>query len=436
MATIYLSSVDGNDADDGSTWALAKATMAAALTAAGAGGTVYVDSAHAESSTGTKTLASPGTDASPTRVLSADRTSGAPPTTLLAGGAVSVTTSSPIITITGGVYFYGITFNCGNAGTSPQFNILNSSSGFAVFDTCTMSSNATASPKWTVGVSSGSTRSRIAFRNCTISGPLSASLGGGVTVFENCTWSGTIATTCFVWDTSRYAYCFVRASDLSAFGSGKNLVDAAGFSGQIVLQNCKLGASVTVGTGSVAGFGAVEILLIDCDSADTNYRYHKQDYRGTITQETTIVRSGGATDGTTAISRKLVSTANPQFYVPLHFDIIAWNETTGSSLTATVEVVTDGVTLTDAEAWVEVEYLGNGSFPISTLTHDRATNILSTPANQTSSSVTWTTTGLSSPTKQKLEVTFTPQEKGPIAIRVHLAKASTTMYVCPKVTIA
>ena len=36
MADIYLSSVDGSDSDDGSTWALAKATLAAALTAAGA----------------------------------------------------------------------------------------------------------------------------------------------------------------------------------------------------------------------------------------------------------------------------------------------------------------------------------------------------------------------------------------------------------------
>ncbi len=48
MAVIYLRSTDGNDLDDGLTWATARATLANALTAAGAGGTVYVSQNHAE----------------------------------------------------------------------------------------------------------------------------------------------------------------------------------------------------------------------------------------------------------------------------------------------------------------------------------------------------------------------------------------------------
>jgi hypothetical protein len=82
---------------------------------------------------------------------------------------------------------------------------------------------------------------------------------------------------------------------------------------------------------------------------------------------------------------------------------------------------------------VEVEYLGTSGFPLSVTSSDRAATILATPANQTTSSETWTTTGLTTPVKQKLSVTFTPQEKGPIIARVYLAKASTTVYVCPEI---
>jgi hypothetical protein len=225
--------------------------------------------------------------------------------------------------------------------------------------------------------------------------------------------------------------------DLSAIDSGNNLVNVAGTNpGIFLFENCKLGSSFTVATGSIAGQGGISVDLVNCDSGDTNYNYAKHVYQGVITSESTIVRTGGASDGTTAISRKMVTSADSKFYSPLVSDPIAvWIETLGST-TVTVEVVTDNVTLTDAEAWIEVEYLGTSGFPIASFASDRASNILSTPANQTSSSETWTTTGLTTPVKQKLAVTFTPAEKGPCQIRVHLAKASTTLFFCPKADVS
>lgn len=174
--------------------------------------------------------------------------------------------------------------------------------------------------------------------------------------------------------------------------------------------------------------------FVNCDSADTNYRYYKQNYQGTVTQETTIVRASGSSDGTTSFSRKFVSTANSKIISPLEGPWTEfWNESL-SSLTVEAEVITDGVTLTDAEAWLEVEYLGTSGFPLGVFVSDRiADDIFGTPANQTSSSETWTTTGLSSPVTQKFSVTFTPAEKGLIRARVVLAKPSTTMYADMKV---
>lgn len=113
MATIYLRSTDGNDADNGSTWALAKATLAAAITAAGAGGTVYMSQAHAES--GSTITLDGGTAASPTVVLCVND-GAAPPTALATTGSIATTTSGAI-TINGFLYIYGVVFNLGSGAT-------------------------------------------------------------------------------------------------------------------------------------------------------------------------------------------------------------------------------------------------------------------------------------------------------------------------------
>jgi hypothetical protein len=94
------------------------------------------------------------------------------------------------------------------------------------------------------------------------------------------------------------------------------------------------------------------------------------------------------------------------------------------------------VTLTDAECWIEVQYLGTSGVPLGSFTSDAKADPLTAAANQTSSSETWTTTGLTTPIKQKLSVTFTPQEKGYIHAVIHLAKASISIYVVPKLTVA
>lgn len=105
-------------------------------------------------------------------------------------------------------------------------------------------------------------------------------------------------------------------------------------------------------------------------------------------------------------------------------------------MTATIEVITDNVTLTDGECWLEIQYLGTSGVPLGSFLSDAKADVLATAANQTTSSETWTTTGLTTPVKQYLRVTFTPQEKGFVHAVVKLAKASTTVYVCPKLALA
>lgn len=446
MAVIYLRSGDGSDASDGLTWANAKATLAAALTAAGAGGTVYVSDNHAETQASAMTLTSPGTAASPTVVLCVDDTADPEPPTALATTATVSTTGASSFTFNGFAYCYGITFSAGSAANTANLAWASTSPWAWFFDTCHFKlANTSASSLIAVGTitDGGSDDQIIHWNNCSVEfGSTSQSIRAATRLVwtnkSSAIVGATIPTTLIIGVNNAFCDVTVRGVDLSALGSGNNLVSVASSEpGRFLLENCKLGDSVTVATGTHIGQGGFTIDLINCDSADTNYRYHRVSYQGNITQEATIVRTSGASDGTTAISRKMVSSANSKFYSPLESaPIIRWNETTGSSVTATVEVVTDNVTLTDAEAWVEVEYLGTSGFPLSLFVSDRAADYLATPANQTTSSVAWTTTGLTTPVKQKFSVSFTPQEKGLIKARVMLAKASTTMYFCPLLDIS
>jgi hypothetical protein len=179
--------------------------------------------------------------------------------------------------------------------------------------------------------------------------------------------------------------------------------------------------------------------MFNCDSGDTHYHYRRATQFGTMQDESTIVRQGGQSDGTTTLSYKMVSNANAKQICPL--DSMEWVHyiaaaQVGSSRTLTIELVHDSVTaLKDNEIWLEAMYLGTSGVPLGTIGSE-GIDVLATGASQTSSSTTWTTTGLTNPNKQKLVFTFTPQEEGYIHYTVRLGKASYTVYVDMKPTVA
>lgn len=440
MATIYVRSTDGNNADDGSTWALSKSTLAGADGIDAAGDTIYVSQSHSESTAATVSITWAGTLASPTRILCGNDAA-EPPTALSTAGVMAVTGANRI-DLAGVAYTYGMTFKSG--GT---IDLCRSADGSHLsFDGCTFDLN------------SASTTALINFGNLVAIGNETSA------VLRNCKWkfgntaqamrlrqskvkligcsfaSGSSAINTLFAASDVGGSLLVEGCDLSGGATAMNLFATSSNSlGRLVIRNCKLPSSWSGAllAGAPANM-AMRAEMHNCDSGDTNYRIWVEDYAGSIKQETTIVRTGGASDGTTALSWKMVTGANASYpTIPLESpEIVAWNETTGSSVTATVEVLTDNVTLTDAECWLEVEYLGTSGVPLAKFANDSAADVLATPANQTTSTETWTTTGLTTPVKQKLAVTFTPQEKGYLHARVFLAKASATAYVDPKLTVA
>jgi hypothetical protein len=443
MAVIYLRSTDGSDSDNGSTWSLAKATLAAAESAAGSGGIVYMSQAHAETSSGNITLIGPSTaGASPCRIICVN--DGAmPPTTRATGGSVSAT-GGAAMNMYGDCHYIGVTFNIGSGSAVTSGITVGVSSDYNfIFDNCAFSILTTHINGRIFFGSSGANNKFIKLINTTITFSAiaqSITTEGGVFIWANTqsAVSGAIPTT-LISIVRSGSVVLLSGLDLSSLDSGKNIVNlsSASITSQMNIINCKLGTSVSI-LSSTVGSCSTYLHMDNSDSADTNYRMEHYGYYGSIKAETVKVRSGGASDGTTALSWNMTSLSSASFVTPLaspQFSI--WNDTTGSSKTVTVEILHDSVTaLTDADIWLEVEEMGTSGYPISTIQSDRAANILATPANQDASSATWTTTGLTNPNKQYLQVTFTPAKKGFFQARVMLAEASKTVYIDPLMTVA
>jgi hypothetical protein len=413
---------------------------------AAAGDTIYLSHNHAETfnDSGAGTLTSPGTAASWCRVICAN--DGAEPPTALATSA-SITHSANVdFQFAGHCYYYGVEFVMASGGSSGNTFGLNSSANWGLkFEACKLTFGTSgASAVMAIGRGGGTEIAQyLLFENTKIQ---FNNVGQTIQVNANFTWKNTLSalagstfpTSLFTPTTSVKGTGIIDGVDLSAMGSGKNLVNiASNVQTKFYFMNCKLGSSVGITTGTIGNTGGVEVYLHNCDSANTNYRMQETRYTGTVTQETTIVRSSGASDGTTPLSWKMVSGSGAWYATPLPSPPIAlWNDTTGSSKSVTIEIVHDNATaLKDDEIWLEVGYPGDSSTPQRYFASDRKSDILATAADQTSSSVTWTTTGLSSPNKQKLVATFTPQKKGTFTAVVMLAKASYTVYVDPLATV-
>lgn len=439
MANIYARSTDGNNVDNGSTWALAKATMVGGAGVDAAGDTLWVSQAHAESTaSGTATWDIAGTIATPSRFLCGN--DGAEPPTALASTATMTFTSTATLVIRGSFYAYGHTISVGSTTTGVNMTLAQTG-GREVWENCSFRTGGTGNCSVVIG-----TQSEVLWRNCTVRFNEGTQQGISVNSETQFHWNGGSAVSGTATPATRALFTvidganvLVEGVDFTNFSSSLKLVRVASFnsSSRCTLRNCKLPSGWTTPLIEAALTVPGRVEMFNCDSGATTYRVWIEDFVGTLRDETTLVRSGGASDGTTALAWKLVTNTNANSLMPLKTqEIFVWNDTTGSSKTATIEILRDSATnLKDDEVWIEVQYFGSSSAPFTTSITDSKADVLATAADQTTSSVTWTTTGMSNPNKQSLSVTFTPQLKGFVIAQVFVAKASTTLYVDPLLTI-
>lgn len=441
----YVRSTDGNNADDGSTWALANATIAGSIAdPIAAGDTIYVSDNHAESNGAGVTWTFPGTLASPNKIICAD--DAAEPPTAVSGASTWTMTVAASHSFNGSFYWRGGTITGGNSGASNILFGQASTQSMQVFESVAFRLAGGSTAVIGLGSTGNTAQHMLDWRNVTVRGNnasqrLSMNAGswrwvGGGIESGGTAWSGLFGS---FGTTGRQPGYFLGSSlDLSGLASSAQLFPTSANGPFLAtLRNCKLPAAATLAGSGVTTPG-YRCEAFNCDSGDTNYKVWIEDYAGSVKDETTIVKSSGASDGTTSLSWKMASSADAEypFAILRSPEIQVWSDTTGAK-TATVEIAHFGAAaLKDDEIWLEVEYLGTSGVPLGSVANDCKADVLATAADQATSSAVWNGTGSPSPIMQKLEVSFTTAEKGIIVLRVCLAKASTTVYVDPLVAIS
>jgi hypothetical protein len=244
--------------------------------------------------------------------------------------------------------------------------------------------------------------------------------------------SAVSLTALFVQTNSYKGSLKVNGLDLSGLNAGVNIFSAPGGAFKGIIRNSKLPSGWSGKLSGTDPTPGCRVEMHNCDDGNTNYRMWVQEYAGSIKSETVVTRTGGAMDGTTALAWKMETSADAEFptLVLASPELAIWNDTTGVAKTVTLHVLTDGVTLKDDEAWLEVTYLGTSGAPLGSVVTDRKAGLLTAAQVQDASSAAWTTTGIASPVMQKLSVTVTPQKKGYMILRAMFVKPGSTMYVC------
>jgi hypothetical protein len=440
MADIYVRNPDGLDADNGSTWDLAKATLTGAAAIDAAGDNIYLSQAHSESTPSALTLNFAGTVGNPIKILTVDD-SAFPPTTLSSTRATVATTGTSAISIQNSLYAEGVRFVAGS-GTGAVSITIGSDGANQRYDNCSFELGSTStSGRIGFGPSSVNNRALAILKDCNFKFAALQGLaynGNGKVEIIGGQIDPTSTNQSSLIPYANHTVDFrIKNFNIQNITTSATLVTSPTGNGRIDFINCKLPTTWTGQLATGIANSGLRVSMYNCDSGTQNYRLWIETYAGSITSNTAIVKTGGASDGTTSLSWKLTSSANTKEIgaTLTTDDISVWLDTVGSSKTISVDIIHDSVTaLTNAEVWLEIDYLGSSSEPLGSSLSNRRVDILTTAASQPSSSATWSGS-FTNPNKQKLELTFTPNMKGFVYARVCLAKPSYTIYVDPKPTV-
>lgn len=421
--TAVFTEVTGNPTYN---WSAPFARLTAAMTRAAAGDRVVLGSDNADTANAALNFSGNGTSASPTTVVTVSTSGSVPPVP-----ADFVSTPTATCTDSGAnntnfsnySYYSGVIFVEGNQIT------FTAAASDQRFDNCSFrGANASIPMDF-----NSTSHQNVHLNNCDARFPGTGAKiqwTGGVLTWRNSTivTGSNMPTTLFdLTSATKAGVMTFDGVDFSMLGSGKTIFSNPS-SGEVKVNclNCKFDSAATLDGGTWAR--GAEINLMNCESVPSSKL--RVTYQGTKYTESTIVV------GTETLTWKVTTTANANAPFPFEcWPITIQNTTTGSAKTVTIHTVTDNVTLTNADIYLEVEYLGTGSSSRSSLATGASFPILATVANWATSSASWTTTGLTTPVKQDITVTFTPQVSGLFRIIVKIAKASTTVYVSPLATV-
>lgn len=436
MAIYYVDNQNATSTSPFSTWATAARFISSIAQVDAAGDTVYVAARHAETTATATTWTWAGTSTAPTRIICADHTSGNPPTRTSTGASVSTTGAVNLIACAqaSSFYCYGINFSIGTASTAADLTLM-TAVGKAIYERCRFrlgAQNSGSDLFLNTGVGA-----IVKLIECTYEVPhantaLACNQVGNIFIEGGKTLSTTPNP--FLESGANNTRFFISGLDCSSLINSFNFINGTLNSRFVKIRNCNLPDSWT---GNVFAQATVpegsEFELMNSDSADTNYRLSIQQPFGTIVHETTNVKTGGATDGTTPISWEVSSNTQPAWnhqYVESP-EIVRWVTTVGSAVNVGVDILHDStVAMSNRDIWVEIQYLGLSGRPLGFFATS-ATTYAGASTNYVASGATWDTTGLTNPNKQLISTSFTPQEVGFIHGVIKVAIPSRTVYIDP-----
>lgn len=432
MADIYVRSSDGDDGDDGSTWALAKATYQAAATAAGADGVVYMDDGHRETFSATKTFNIP--DGIKTLVVVTDTTTlvTSPNTT----ANLECTTTNDQLRMEGVGYFWGISLKTtqnvevGGAGSS------------CLFENCLLVQTASAG-----ALRPSADGCLFEMVDCEVSTYMFKARYGGTLIIKGCTYSATptAPTTLFQFE-NEGGNIIASGNDLSAY-TGTNIIDpssmsTSGQSGNLEIVNNRIPSGVTL-SGGRAALGTQRCItkLHGNGNGDEYYQILEDDYGGIVQESLAVDRVGGATyDGTNLFSVSLTGNANTSYHRSvLHkLRVVPVDATSGATIK--VHLAYDkGTTLNNSDIALHCKYHDATNQAHGKWEREKALGPLDTGDRDAFTDVsvaeTWNGTGAwGTVNEETIEATFTGAN-GLVEVWVELM-SNETVYFCPAVEVS
>lgn len=423
----------------GASWLNAYVSLAAAIagTAATTGVDYYVANTSAETFATAQGYTFKGAAATPDRVFSCDKTNSPPQTSDLVAGASCTTTGTSAQSVQGNVYIYGVTFNTAT-GTAANSQNLGSSAGELIMDTCAVNiKSTTGTNSLVIGFTNGT--SPVTLYNTPISfagGTASTITLATTTLFWKNTPTAVTSVSSlsnlFTFTASRLANVFCDGVDLTGIASGKNIVSAMGDPCIFEFINCKITSGALFATPSIQG-GRIDLIV--SDPTQVTYGQQRFAYQGTLTPSTSV--HNAATDGVTAIGWQIAttSTANPQSPFEC-FEIVQW-AAAGTYAASKIVATCATAGLTNADVWVDVEYLGSSGNPLALKVGSGNAPLIpqgSSPSNL-STGATWAVGGLG--TNYTLAIpSFTALLAGYVRLFVKVGKPSILVVVDPLAVIA
>jgi hypothetical protein len=435
--TIYTRSSDGDDADDGSTWALANATLAGSIADWTTSDIICIEDNHNETQATTMTLTPTGdTSAIPVPIYSVSDADDS--YSIGSSCQVSVTGASSNISLAGNYSIAGVFFCSGNdilvsssvtadwsffRDVSVDLSALNSALTFG-------SQAARGLTRWvggTIDFGGGG------FMNVNRSSPM---------IFEGVTFTGDIVAAGLFRSTganSGVTQWICRGCDLSAYTS-ETLVDVSQSNQgdlNVWLIGSELPATVSIHDDAFANPRQfVFVSGTDDSTSDYGFRQDLYTYQGNVETDIAVYHDNGLVfeEGSTNASFKFT----PASHLSKHeFPLcspprVEWIATTGSKTFTTEGVENFTTALDEDEVWQEILYLGTSTNPLWSL--DVGKVVGGTTSLTTGTGLANWTSEPSGSRSFKLETTVTINKAGVYQIRWCVAayESGKVVHIDPK----